>query len=277
MQKARILSLLSFLVFWSAFTIPSLAQPHEIGLFLGGASYYGDVGKDKMHVPENTCGGIFFRYNFNRHFSLRGNLLHGNIEGADSLSDLPFRYNRNLSFHSEIYESSIWLEFNFLPHIIGKRGLHSFYVFAGIGGFLFNPKAELNGNWYELQPLSTEGQGTSQRPGTEPYSLFSMNIPFGVGYKVNIGRSVCIGLETGFRRTYTDYLDDVSTTYVDRFVLASEKGIVAALLSDRSLSGGDNVNVQRGERTNNDWYVFTGITVSIKVFDRPEACHKFDP
>jgi len=249
---------------------------HEIGVFLGGSHYYGDVGRSDFQLPNKIAGGVLYRHNYGHHFSLRVSLNHGEITAADSLSNLNERVRRNLEFWSEIWEASVWLEFNFFPYRIGDPKLHSFFVFAGLSGTHFNPKAYYNESYYvELQPLRTEGQGTSLNPNTEPYSLYTMAIPFGVGYKFNLGRYIGVGAEVGFRRTWSDYLDDVSTIYVDPQALANEVSSVAAELSDRSKTGLDYTGYQRGNSQNKDWYIFSGITVTFKIFDVPERCHDF--
>ena len=246
----------------------------ELGIFMGGTHFYGDVGMDAPALPQNYAWGVFYKHNFNKHWAWRISLNHGVISGADSASSESWVFQRNLSFRSTVFEANTTLEFNFWPYRIGDPKLKTFFLFAGLGVNTYNPEAELNGSWFELRPLGTEGQGTSQSV-EQPYGSVTMNIPFGLGFKFNLGKQIGVGLETGFRRTYTDYLDDVSTTYVNPVLLAQENGIIAGLLSDRSLSDAPNNYYQRGNAKDDDWYLFSGITVSIKILEGLEKCHEF--
>jgi hypothetical protein len=128
------------------------------------------------------------------------------------------------------------------------------------------------GRWYALQPIGTEGQGTTFAGGKR-YSLTQFCIPFGAGLKVNIAKRASLALEWGLRKTFTDYMDDVSGKYVDPFLLASERGPVAAALSDRSLvkEGGNNTGRQRGNAYTKDWYSFAGIIFTFKL-KKDEEC-----
>jgi hypothetical protein len=248
---------------------------HELGIFAGGTNFYGDVGPDEIYVPTDYAGGIFYRHSFGDHVNWRFSVNYGQISAADSLSRSEWEVNRNLSFRSKVLDFNTTVEFNFFPYRIGRPGESTFFLFVGIGSNTYNPEAFLVYDWFELRPLSTEGQGTSQNPAQDPYGRLTMNIPFGMGYKVNMGKWAALGFEVGLRRTFTDYLDDVSTTYVNPVILAQEKGQIAAFLSDRSLYNEDNTDFQRGNALNNDWFVFSGVTLTFKVFEHPQKCHKF--
>ncbi len=94
------------------------------------------------------------------------------------------------------------------------------YVFAGFGVYHFNPQGSLtdaNGNvtWYDLKPLRTEGEGMAQYPNRKEYSLTQFNVPMGAGIKYFLSHKTTIGLEVSYRQTFTDYIDDVSTNYID--------------------------------------------------------------
>lgn len=274
MRRSLILSVF-ILGFFSA-----KAQSPEVGGWIGGSQYYGDVGiLNTIYMPEDLAFGGFVRWNFNDHLAMRTGIGFGGIQAADSLSELPFRQNRNLSFRSNIFEADVRLELNFFPYIIGVPKKHSLFVFAGVGFFTFKPQALYNDTWYDLQPLATEGQGTNLAPDLKEYNQWSLSIPFGIGYKINFGRRWALAVEAGARRTFTDYLDDVSGRYVDPTQLAGIKGQVAADLSDRSfnrLAGEDNTFYQRGNRESNDWYFVSAVSLSFKIFDQPERCHEFN-
>ena len=127
----------------------------------------------------------------------------------------------------------------------------------------FNPQNLLDDTWYDLQPLGTEGQGTSV--GGEPYKLDVMSVPHGVGFKFALTDKLDLGVEWGLRRTYTDHLDDVSGTYVDNTFLATETGPLTAALADPSVlrETGINSGRSRGDSYTRDWYQYTGVSLSV--------------
>lgn len=245
--------------------ILSFSQKWEVGGFVGGANYSGDIDK----VPSIRQTGIGFGalgiYNTSNFFALRMGLNYGRISADDGFN--PANKTRNLSFYSNIFELNTLVEFNFFP--FGTTPLtkpYTTYVFTGLSFFYFNPKADLDGIKYDLQPLGTEGQTLD---GNKKYSRVNMAIPLGVGFKFLASKNWVIGIETGFRRTFTDYLDDVSKTYPDLVRLAAKEGDVAVRLSDRSgasareqlSSPGDT----RGNPRYKDWYIFTGIKVTYRL------------
>lgn len=250
------------------------AQYTELGLFAGGSQFLGDVGPYRADLPQGYAGGMLFRQNFNRHWSLRLSGNYGLIQADDARSSFAERQERNLSFRSEIWEASLVAEFNFLPFEPGTKMNHSPYINAGFGVFSFDPEAQLDGTWHTLRDLRTEGQGTSfsnQAPYAEASSFFI----FSLGYKVSLGRYTSLALETSFRSTYTDYLDDVSGLYADPEILREEVSELSALLADRSLSMGTKEDILRGNPNNQDWYIFTGFSLQFKFKDLYEKCAKF--
>jgi Domain of unknown function (DUF6089) len=264
----------------SAFS--GMAQRHkrsaEVGLFLGGSYYIGEL-NPTAHFNQFTkpAGGIVFRYNMTTRLSARANLLFGNIEGHDSFSESPAAQQRNLNFRSPITELSGQLEFNFLDYQIGnEKRKFSPYIFLGIAGFKFNPQGQLaNNNWVALQPLGTEGQGLPGGASRKKYKLIQLSIPFGVGFKTNLAKNIGLSVEWGMRKTFTDYLDDVSKKYYDPAALAVARGETSAYLSDTSV-GNDpnysNVGRQRGNATNKDWYSFVGFVLTVKLKEKVEPC-----
>lgn len=252
----------------------SNAQYSEVGIFGGGSHFIGDVGHYGLHVPKGYGAGVFFRYNFDRRWSLKVQANYGYIRNEDSTSGIASRVNRNLHFESTIIEGSITAEFNFFEYEPGSKYWHTPYVLGGFGIFSFNPMASYEGESYELQPLGTEGQGTLASTNA-PYALSSSFFVFGMGYKFAIGDITTIGIETSFRSTNTDYLDDVSGLYADPDLIELDNGPVAAALSDRSILGGDKRNIYRGDPSNNDWYIFTGITLQFKFEEIYEKCANF--
>lgn len=254
--------------------LPATGQYSEIGFFGGGTNFIGDVGDYGFHLPKDFAAGAFYKYNFNRHWAIRGQFNYGRIRNADSLSSQEARVNRNLSFQSEIWEAMVMMEFNFLEFEPGSKYWHTPYLLGGFGAFRFNPKTEYQGELYELRPLGTEGQRTSEN-ASGFYPLGSSFFVFGIGYKWAIGEFTTIGMETTFRPTNTDYLDDVSGLYADPAVMEAAHGEVAAALSDRSLAPGDKSDIYRGDPRTTDWYIFTGVTLQFKFGELYEKCASF--
>jgi hypothetical protein len=258
----------------------SFAQSYEMGVLGGVATYKGELSPSLFDYQlANPALGFLIRKNFNNHWAQRLALNFGTIEGSDAISTDGFKQNRNLSFRSRILDIHYLFEFNFFPYqIANPETFFTPFVFAGINVFSFNPQAELGGKWYDLQPLGTEGQGTSAYPDRKKYSLVQVGIPFGGGFKFKFSRRFGVTLELGARRLYTDYLDDVSTTYADKTVLSASNGELSAILSDRSAEGQTigNTNRQRGNASDNDWYMFTGITFNYTLSKKySDNCRPF--
>ena len=254
------------LLFWGS----AFGQYSEIGFFAGGSHFVGDVGNYGLYLPQGYAIGGFYKYVLNDRWAFRAQVNYGYIANADSLSNMDYRVNRNLHFKSNILEGSIMAEFNFLKYKPGTRYDHTPYLLGGFGIFSFNPKASYNGTDYELQPLRTEGQGLGGPDNT--YALSTSFFVFGMGYKFSVGKFTSIGIETTIRRTKTDYLDDVSGAYFNPDVLEEKVGAVSAALSDRSIGGGDKENMYRGNPSNRDWYIFTGVTLQFKFGELYEKC-----
>ncbi|MDQ3047493.1 MAG: DUF6089 family protein [Bacteroidota bacterium] len=278
MKKRHYIVVLFFLLFQTSFAQNlKNKKSAEIGIFLGGSYYIGDLNPIK-HFNQFTkpAAGIVFRYNFNYRLAGRVNVLMGTLEAHDEFSNSGSQQQRNLSFKSQLTEFSAQLEFNFLDYQIGNdKRKFSPYIFFGLAGFRFNPQGQLNNNWVALQPLGTEGQGLPGGASKKKYKLMQISIPFGLGIKTNLSRNISLAVEWGMRKTFTDYLDDVSKKYYDPAVLAATRGTEAALLSDPSI-GTDpnfsNVGRQRGNPTTKDWYSFAGLVLTIKLKEKVERC-----
>ncbi len=242
-----------------------MGQVSELGL-TGGVSYYiGDINPYR-HYPSHThfAVGLLYRYNFNDRYALRLQGLYTSLEAYDSDSDDSLQVLRNLGFRTELFEASALLEINFLKFRGITKDAHNWtpYMFVGLAYFHVNPQGLLDDTWYDLQPLGTEGQGSTQ--GGAPYALDNFCIPFGVGFKFAFTDKINVGIEWGLRKTYTDYIDDVSGLYVDNNVLAFETGPLTAALADPSplRTTGLNTGRARGDAQTNDWYQYTGLTVT---------------
>ena len=125
------------------------------------------------------------------------------------------------------------------------------------------------GKWVYLQELGTEGQETPAFPQRKKYSLVQFAIPMGGGLKFSIGESANIILSYGIRKLFTDYLDDVSTTYPGSAVM-QPYGQLAQEMSDPT--GTHIRDQQRGDSQNNDWYSFSGITLSFRIKGNTKGC-----
>ena len=259
----------AFVALLLLFVLPAVrGQVNEIGGTIGASYYIGDL-NPLRHYPRDTklAGGLVFRHNFNDRYALRIQGLYGALQAYDSDSEDTLQQLRNLHFTTKLVEASLLLEINFFKY--RKRGKDGKkwtpFVFGGLCYFRTNPKAQLDDTWYELQPLGTEGQGTTARGNSEGYKLDQIGIPIGAGIKVNLGR-VDLQAEWGIRRTYTDHIDDVSGTYVDNDLLAFENGPLAASLADRSplagVPGYNSADRARGDSNTRDWYVYSGLTVT---------------
>jgi hypothetical protein len=253
-------------------------KTHEVGIFIGCSYYIGDLNPSGHFGPlTQPAGGVIYRYNYNRRFSIKANALFGNIEGDDARSSSASAQERNLSFKSYIRELAVEGEFNFMEY---KTGSSKFpftpYLFAGIAGFMFNPQAQLGNQWIDLQPLGTEGQGT--KGGTKPYRLTQISIPFGIGMKFSMAKRICLSVEWGMRKTFTPYLDDVSGTYAAPSKLAAN-GPLAATMANRSLGTdptGSMVGSERGNGGKDDWYSFAGVMLSFQFKQKEKPCYSYN-
>jgi len=250
---------------------------HDVGVFLGASYYIGDLNPRAHFDMSQPAGGAFYRFNYNSRFAFRGGINYGKVRADDSQSDDPDQLERNLNFQSKIYEFYAKSEFNFLEFQTGSsKYLFSPYVFLGIDAFKFNPMGDAgDDNWVELRKLSTEGQKTSQNPKQKQYKLTQIGIPFGIGIKLSVAKSMSLGFEWGPRKTFTDYLDDVSNKYVDPGKLAGEKGATAAIMSNKTenyLAYISNTGKLRGNPNTKDWFFYYGLTLSVKLKQKPKEC-----
>lgn len=277
--------LIIFILFLTFSTVGKSQSRLAIGGFEAysgfGITYFsGDLGgtDDLINFDPKTLnfavgGGL--RYYMTNHWAVRGNLFFGRLAADDALSTNQFRKGRNLNFQSNITDVSLQIEYSlFNWNIKGvsrklyrrRNKRHNIYLFTGISMFKFNPKGELNGEWYDLQKLSTEGQGLDG--GAKPYKLYSFSIPIGGGYKYLINKNISIGFEITFRKTFTDYIDDVSGNYYDNDMLRQNRGDLAASLADRNLFAEGTKRPSgeaRGNPNSNDNYAFFLITINKKL------------
>lgn len=251
---------------------------HDVGFLLGAAYYIGDLNSKNFYMSQPAVG-VFYRFNYNYRVAFKAGFNYGNIQGDDSQSSSPDQIERNLNFKTNIMEFAVRAEFNFWEYNIGhKQFVFAPYLFLGIGVFHFNPQGHYENQWIDLRNLSTEGQGTPLNPSQKPYKLTQPCIPFGIGFKLSMSNQIGFGFEWGPRKTFTDYLDDVSGKYVDPTKLAEYKGGIAAIMSNRTNlaktpgATTDDIGKLRGNPSTKDWYFYYGLVVSFKLKGKPKEC-----
>jgi len=245
-------------------TISAGAQQYaEIGVSAGGMYYLGDLNPGKQFLMTQPAFGGFLRHNFNERLAVKAGLTYGHVKGDDAISG--YHPDRNLNFQSSITDISTTFEFNFFDYFIGSMQ-HSFtpYMYTGASVFLYNPKASVNGSEFELRKMGTEGQGSALYPDRKQYGRAAFSIPFGVGFKYSLGSFVGLSLSWTMNKTYTDYLDDISTTYyLDLAGMTPGEVTDPELLSDPTLS--HNAGMQRGDSSNKDWFSVLALSVSFRI------------
>ncbi len=203
--------------------LPLSKAQFEAGLFIGACNYQGDLADNTLRWQETQPSfGAILRYTPNRFLTIRGSFIQGKLTGSDLRSSDPGTRYRGFTFKSTLREFSVVSEFNFLGqsnenNYQGSSTLFNPYIFAGLG------------------IASNDGEPIAP-PDTRPYPFPEAGatsivpaFPMGLGFKVQFGESVSVGIEWGTRLTFSDYLDGVSKT---------------------------------GNPKKNDWYMFGGLTLA---------------
>lgn len=215
--------------------VSGYAQTYEIGGMIGGANYIGDIGKTNYISPNTVAIGGIFKWNRSLRHSFRASLLFANIHGDDAKSSSSRRNERGYSFDNNIKELSIGLEYTFWEfNVHGQDPISTPYLYTGITAFSYSALYKKPNNRIEKYD-----------------DAFSMAIPMVIGYKTTFTTNAMIGFEIGARYTFTDNLDGSNPGKGKR--------------KDESLKFG-NTN-------SNDWYVFTGITVTFAFGRKPCYCN----
>jgi hypothetical protein len=245
----------------------------EYGITGGAANYFGDLNTNAALNRPKISIGAFYRKQLNNYAAIRLTGTFCQLGYSDIYSNNEAQRRRNLSFNTNIFEMALRGEFNFFKYIPSDPN-HSFtpYATLGVGVFSYNPYAYLNGVKYYLRPLHTEGETFYN--GRKEYGTMAACFPIGFGIKYAASSKVNVSFEISYRFTTTDYIDDVSTTYVgiDKFPANS----VAALLQDRSYATGTPIGIegrQRGFSSQNDAYAIAefGISFNITTYRCPTA------
>lgn len=286
-----------FVLFLILATAPALVKAQYYWDFGGGvgvANILGDIGGNqlprrdfvsdiKFQETRQSASG-FARYKLSPMFSIKGALNYNCLRGADSLSSYAPRHYRNLDFRNNTWEAAATCEFFFyevndLGHTYRYKDNFRAYVAAGIGAMYHNPKAYYQGEWVALRPLETENYH---------YTKVTMTLPLEVGFYFTVNKHYRIGWYLDWRTTFTDYLDDVSTSYPNPADLGSP---LAVALSDRTdhaaanawgaangspglgnsygygsyvVDGNVHLN-QRGEQIHNDSFISSNVEFSYVI------------
>ena len=295
----------------TVFLIPSLSiaqkwkrQRVEYTFGLGATNFLGDLGgRDQIGTnglqdfeikATRYALDLGYRYQVGKAWYVKGNLIYALVSGDDALTKEPARAIRQLNFKSNIVELSAQLEYMIVKqksgHLYRLRGVRGktwfrfeVYLIAGIGGIWYNPMGRRNGNWTRLRHLHTEGQGLPNGPSQ--YSGFTMVVPYGIGIRRNLGGGAgarrfntwSISLELTMRKTFSDYIDDVSTVYYDQGygkgtnIIGNVYGSDAGYFADPSgvyYNGGYGEPQQRGDSSDKDAYMLGIISLNYKIHRR---------
>ncbi len=243
-----------------------------------GTKFLKDLNIGKTHIS----GGVFFNISYKNTIAFRLEGTFGQISGNDNvlvgITDIAKeRFNRNLNFRSYITDVTAMLELHPMYVFIDWLGKESTpprtspYVVGGIGYFSFNPQIRQGNRYIDLQPLSTEGQGFAEYPNRPVYKLNQINVPLGGGVRYELSPLVNLRAEIVYRTTFTDYLDDLSTTYIDPalfdkyFGAGSPKAVNARALYDKQIEKRAVIDGRRGKPTNTDGYFTAGVKISVII------------
>ncbi len=241
----------------------------DMGIACGVSNYNGDISVRHMGLTQyQEAYGIFVRYNITPYLSAKTYVNKAVLLGSDKKvsSSNQLEDMRNLNFRTDLIEFGVQYEYNLTGFDILANKTVSPYIFVGLLGFYYNPQTNFQNQWIDLQPLGTEGQTMDHKGG---YHRFNMGIPFGLGFRFGISNRLCLGLEFGARKTFSDYLDDVSGAYPDMGALSAHNPL-AARLSYRAdeYSNIAQPNLEgkmRGNPTTMDWYFVSTLSLSIRL------------
>ena len=260
-----------------------IVQEGEFGVGIGAGHYFGDLNTRARMNRVKAAASIFFRKNFGNYIALRIGASFAQLGYSDQFNTHnEYMYLRNLSFNSKVWELTLQGDFNFFRFMPGDPQ-YSFtpYITFGAGIFSYDPYAYLKGEKVFLRPLGTEGQGSTdpRYKDRKQYSSMGISIPFGGGVKYSFNDRINIGFEVLHRFTNTDYLDDVSKTYVDPAIFplnpdGSQSN--AQLLYDRSYELGEPIGIigrQRGNSKQKDQFVtaMVHLTFNLQSYKCPTA------
>ena len=241
--------------FWEA---TALASSSSFLSDLGGKD--GDGTNDFKDLNLNRTRfavGGGFSYNTGKGLDLSLNAFYTHLSASD-VETKSSRTARNISVRTDVIETNLLLQYT-VPKTIPR--LSGLYANIGAGIFLYRPMAEWQGTWYELRPLGTEGQFSD--PNLQPYKIYSPVVPFGVGKKFYLNHNIALSLDFSFRKSFTDYLDDVSTSYYDNDAILANSGPAAAHFANPSSTSAGQQGSRRGNPENNDNFYLIGLKLHL--------------
>ena len=228
---------------------------------LGGKDFHGSNDFRDMDVSAlRLASGLEIQYNHRSGLGLVVGGFYARLYSDDDFTNWNRTY-RNLHSRTDIFETYTKVEYT-VP--FGQPGIGGFYFNVGVGVHHFNPMAEWNGTWYELRPLGTEGQVAD--PTRDIYPEWSPVIPFAIGKKYQFKNGVILGIDMSFRKSFTDYLDDVSTVYYDQNAILESGGVVAAHFANPSeYEFVGETGSRRGNPENFDTYYLFGFRIHVPL------------
>jgi hypothetical protein len=251
----------------------------DFGVTAGMANYLGDIGgKEKtrrdfvsdIKLAETRWNfGGFARYKIRPKLSIKLALDNLRLEGDDKLSSNPGRNLRNFNFRNDVYDLGLTAEYFFyenndLGNTYRYRNGFRAYIFGGVGALYSNPKTYYQGQWVALQPLATEGY---------QYSHIVLNIPMGAGFYFTFNKKHRVGFEMNYRKTFTDYLDDISGNYPSKpndpylqgLILRTNELPAQTLADSHGANLSHTWGAKRGDNKQKDAYVTMSFTYSYVI------------
>lgn len=286
LRNIRLLIFIFSLVPFVGFSQSWKYYRQEIHIGIGASNFLGELGganqigtdrlKDLEFSMTRPSLKVGYRYMFNPYFKGGADLLYGRLNGDDQLTKEAYRNNRNLHFRSPIVEFALFFEYypftEKTGHMYRMKGVagnkekyFSPYISLGFGGFWFNPRAyyPVDGKWHNLHSLQTENVA---------YKRVSICIPMGVGVKYSLSKELSIGFEVSGRKTFTDYIDDVSTVYADKsgedamsiYFANPTTNQIPPLVDGSIVISPTDIGQQRGDPTDKDAYMFAIFSVNYR-------------
>ncbi|MEP6795021.1 MAG: DUF6089 family protein [Saprospiraceae bacterium] len=247
----------------------------DLAIVAGISNYQGELASynfsNGFKAKVGPVIGFHAGYELSRRFQFRSDLLYLRLSGDDKLNDQEITRARNLSFFSPVFQLAGGIDWNILGFSQINASSFSPYASLGVSLFYMNPKTNYQGKKIALHPLGTEGQYLPDYPDQKPYSLLQPSIQLGGGLKLFTSGKIIIAIEAMMSYTFTDYIDDVSTIYINYDELLAKAGPLTAALANRE---GEYINAgpvivptgtQRGNDTTNDFFGTITIRFGIPI------------
>jgi len=280
--------LLISLVFITTTSLSGYSQYYiDFGISAGASNYLGEFGggegEGRGFVADMEFGatrlalGGFIRYRVSPSFAVKGSLNYIQLTGDDQISKNYARRARNLNFKNDIYEFLTTVEYYiYKVNDVGGTGRYrsdfNLYLYTGLGAFYSDPKGQnATDEWVSLRGLNSEGKS---------YSPISIAIPLGIGFYYTVNKQYRIGMEIGYRTTFTDNIDDISGNYANNFDGITNKtsqGLIDQINSENGVSLGDrefilpvhfDAGSKRGNPDSKDSYLTATINFSYAIRGR---------